>query len=59
MKKYILLLAVMLMAVSCTQKKDSKALVLYYSQTNTTAAVAQQIADKLGADIEEITVVNP
>ena len=59
MKKYILLLAVMFMAVSCTQKKDSKALVLYYSQTNTTAAVAQQIADKLGADIEEITVVNP
>ena len=59
MKKFFLLLAVMIIAVSCTQKKESKVLVLYYSQTNTTAAVALQIADKLGADIEEITVVNP
>lgn len=59
MKKYILLLAMMLMAASCTQKESQKILVLYYSQTNTTKAVAEYICDQLGADIEEITVVNP
>jgi flavodoxin len=49
----------MLMAASCTQKESQKILVLYYSQTNTTKAVADYICDQLGADIEEITVVNP
>ena len=59
MKKYILLLAMTLMAVSCAQKESSKILVLYYSQTNTTKTVAEYISNELGADIEEITVVNP
>ena len=34
-------------------------LVLYYSQTGNTKAVAVEIANKLGADIEEITMVEP
>lgn len=59
MKKLILILAITLMAASCAQNKASKILVLYYSQTNGTKAVAEQICSKLGADIEEITVVNP
>lgn len=59
MKKFLLLLAITLVTASCSQKKESKALVLYYSQTETTAAVAKQIADKLGADIEAVTLVNP
>ena len=62
----ILLLAVVtLTAVSCGSKKETpkeeapKMLVLYYSQTGNTKAVAEAIANKLGADIEEITMVNP
>ena len=48
--------------VSCTPKKEapkSKVLVLYYSQTSNTKAVAQEIATRLDADIEEITLVEP
>ena len=50
-----------LAAVSCGSKKADapKVLVLYYSQTATTKAVAEEIADKLGADIEEIVPVKP
>ena len=36
-----------------------KVLVVYYSQTSNTKAVAEEIATKLGADIEEIVAVKP
>lgn len=53
--------AVMLAAVSCGQKKEAqkKVLVIYYSQTSNTKTVAQEIANKLGADVEEIVPVTP
>jgi len=58
-------LAVMIVT-SCSQKsqnsekeKASKVLVLYYSQTSNTKTVAQEIATRLDADIEEITLVEP
>lgn len=61
--KFIVLAAVALMAVvSCSQKKETpkaKVLVLYYSQTSNTKTVAQEIATRLNADIEEITLVEP
>ena len=57
--KHILILAALLAAVACGQKKaESKALVLYYSQTGTTKAVAEALQQQLGADIEEIVAVN-
>ena len=61
----LVLATVTLTAVSCGSKKEApkeetpKMLVLYYSQTGNTKAVAEEIATKLGADIEEITMVNP
>ena len=64
--KLLMCAAVALMTVvSCTPKKDakeapkSKVLVLYYSQTSNTKTVAQEIATRLDADIEEITLVEP
>ena len=69
--KFMLVLATVTMAaVSCGPKnvtpkeepqKDEtpKVLVLYYSQTSNTKAVAQEIATRLGADMEEIVAVNP
>lgn len=69
--KLMLVLATATMAaVSCGPKKEtqqkeatkeetSKVLVVYYSQTSNTKAVAQEIASQLGADIEEIVAVNP
>ena len=60
---------VTLAAVSCGPKKTQqeepakeetpKMLVLYYSQTSNTKTVAQEIATRLGADMEEIVAVNP
>jgi flavodoxin len=61
----LVLAAVTMAAVSCGSKKETpkeeapKMLVLYYSQTGNTKAVAEEIANKLGADIEEITMVDP
>lgn len=64
--RIILCIAVALMAVvSCTPKKEApkketpKVLVLYYSQTSNTRTVAQEIATRLNADIEEIALVEP
>ena len=59
MKKILLLAAVLILAAACSQKKGTKILVLYYSQTQTTQAVAEAIANALGADIEAIECVVP
>ena len=57
------LVAVVLVAVACGSKKQDapqkKVLVLYYSQTANTKTVAQELATKLGADIEEIALATP
>ena len=64
----LVLATVTLTAVSCGPKKNAQneeaakeeapqVLVLYYSQTSNTKAVAQEIATRLGADIEEIVPV--
>ena len=58
-------MAVVMTVASCNTKKETpkseapKVLVLYYSQTTNTKAVAQEIANKLGADVEEITLQQP
>ena len=56
----MLFAATMLFALSCAPKKADapKSLVLYYSQTGTTEKVALAIAEKTGADVEAIDVVN-
>ena len=63
----LVLATVTLVGVSCGPKKTTqnveeekaapKMLVLYYSQTSKTKGVAQEIATKLGADLEEIVPV--
>ena len=60
MKIMLGLAAAMMVAVSCSPKKEvPKVLVLYYSQTSNTKVVAQEIATRLNADIEEIVPVQP
>ena len=69
MKLVMVIATVTLAAVSCgpkkttqiaePQKETSKMLVLYYSQTSNTKAVAEEITKLLGADMEEIVAVNP
>lgn len=53
-------LTAMIAAASCGQKKEApKVLVLYYSQTDNTKALAQEIAAALNADMEEVVPVEP
>ena len=60
LKTMAVIAAAALTAVSCGQKEEAqKVLVLYYSQTSNTKIVAENIATRLGADIEEIVPVNP
>ena len=50
----------MLAAVSCGPKKEApKVLVLYYSQTGNTKVVADEIATRLGADVEALQAAVP
>lgn len=58
LKLMLVLATVTMVAVSCGPKKP-KVLVLYYSQTSNTKAVAQEIATKMGADLEEIIPLKP
>lgn len=59
--KWMLAFAAMaVLAISCGQKEETKKmLVLYYSQTSNTKTVAQEIAARTGADMEEIVPVKP
>lgn len=58
-----LALAATLAATSCTQKgaenESTKTLVLFYSQTGATKAVAEELKNVLNADIDSIVAVNP
>ena len=68
LKLTMALATVMMAAVACGPKQETtkeepqkektpKTLVIYYSQTSNTQAVAQEMATKLGADLEEIVPV--
>jgi len=58
--KMIAVVLTAMLAASCGQKKDApKVLVLYYSQTDNTKALAQEIATALSADVEEVVPVEP
>lgn len=59
--KLMMLAALAVMVVtSCSPKKEEpKVLVLYYSLTSNTKTVATEIANRLSADVEEITLVEP
>ena len=47
-------------AVACGTKAEApKVLVLYYSQSSNTKTVAEEFAKRMGADLEEITPVEP
>ena len=60
MKKLMTIALAATMLAACGQKKDAqKVLVLYYSQTSNTKMVADEIANRLGADIATIEAVEP
>ena len=42
-----------------TESQEGKSLVLYYSQTGATKAVAEELQKQLGCDIDSIVAVNP
>ena len=58
-KLLTIIAAMIITLVSCGPKKAQKTLVLYYSQTSNTKLVADEIANRLNSDIEEIVAVNP
>lgn len=59
--KLMLALTVVALTAACGGHKHEaqKVLVLYYSQTGNTKMVAEEIANRLNADIEEIVMINP
>lgn len=58
MKKFFAFLAAAAALVSCSDTKSgSDMLVLYYSQSGTTKAVAEKIQKETGADVEQIEAV--
>ena len=59
MTRILVGMAAFSVAVSCGPNVAPKALVLYYSQTSNTAAVASEIASLMGADSEEIVSLQP
>ncbi len=61
MKHYFLIAVMAVLAfTSCSSKESgNKTLILYYSQTGTTEAVAQELQKKLNVDMELIEVENP
>lgn len=63
MKKILSLLAAAALLAGCqTNKSDApqtKSLILYYSQTGATKAVAEELQRQTGADIEQIEAVQP
>ena len=69
LKLMTLVIAMALVAVACGPKKTNekagpqkvtpKMLVIYYSQTSNTKMVAEEIAKRLNADMEEIVALQP
>jgi flavodoxin len=59
MKRTLILAAMATLLFSACGPKTPKVLVLYYSQTDHTRTVAQEIQKALGADIEEVLCVKP
>ena len=57
MRKFLFTVMMACLMTGCTKPK--KVLVLYYSQTGTTQAVAEELQKQLGADIERIEAVVP
>lgn len=58
-KLFTIFAAMIMTLISCGPKKAQKTLVLYYSQTSNTKLVADEIANRLDADIVEIKAVSP
>ena len=54
MKKLLYMAALLALTLSCSKSQSPKILVLYYSQISNTKTVAEEIAGRLGADLEEI-----
>lgn len=59
MKKLILALFTLAVMTACSGGQQQKALVLYYSQTGVTKAVAEEIQRQTGADIASFDVTEP